>query len=69
MAKKSKDPRTLTCQRTGRTFVYAGVGRPPKYHPDIQEAVRKEQRSNAQKAKRNAAGAKRKASIAEAAAA
>ena len=51
MAKKDKGPRILTCIRTGRTFEYSGVGRPPKYHPDIRAAVQKEQRKAARKSR------------------
>lgn len=47
MAKKSPGPRVLTCQRTGRKFEYAGVGRPPKYHPDVRADVRRDQRKSA----------------------
>lgn len=46
---KSKGPRVLTCQKTGRKFEYAGVGRPPKYHPDVRESVRKDQRKQSRK--------------------
>lgn len=44
MAKPKKTDRILTCQHTGKTFVYSGVGRPPKYHPDVQEGIRAGQR-------------------------
>lgn len=46
MAKPAKTDRILTCQKTGRTFVYKGVGRPPKYHPDVVAEVRAAQRKN-----------------------
>lgn len=65
MTKKDKGPRELVCQRTGRKFIYAGVGRPPKYHPDIQESIRKEQRAASQKAKREASKTKRAKAVAE----
>lgn len=63
MAKKEKQigPRILTCAKTGKTFEYMGVGRPPKYHPDVVKEVRKSQRGNAQKRKREANAAKRAA--------
>lgn len=51
--------RELVCARTGRKFTYCGVGRPPKYHPEVAEQVRKEQRSAAQKRKRLEAIGKR----------
>jgi hypothetical protein len=44
MARATKTDRILTCQKTGKTFVYSGVGRPPKYHPDVQNEVRAGQR-------------------------
>jgi hypothetical protein len=47
--------RILTCVRTGRTFAYRGHGRPPKYHPDIVEQVRKEQRTKSAKGRKKAA--------------
>lgn len=66
MAKKEKAPRILTCQKTGKTFEYVGYGRPPKYCPEIAAEVRKEQRRNAQKAKRQAAAKVRVAKTSEA---
>lgn len=66
MAKKEKQPRILTCQKTGKQFEYVGYGRPPKYCPEIAAEVRKEQRKAAQKNKRAAASAARAAKTSEA---
>lgn len=65
----TREPRFLTCQKTGKQFTYAGVGRPPKYHPAIQAEVRAGQRKAAQKAKREAAKAEKVRQAAQALAA
>lgn len=57
MARNTKPAREriLTCERTGKKFEYRGHGRPPKYHPDIVETVRKEQRQKSAQNRRKAA--------------
>lgn len=55
MTRNPAAARTLTCQRSGRTFEYRGVGRPPKYHPEIAPVVRAEQRKRAARNRRRAA--------------
>lgn len=58
MSKKAKSdaPRVLTCALTGATFIYSGVGRPPKYSPDAQKLIAKGRRRKAYQAKREKDG-------------
>ncbi len=66
-APKETGPRVLKCAKTGREFLYSGVGRPPKYHPDVKKAIDKEARKARYDAKQAASGksVKRKAPAAE----
>lgn len=52
--KTPKEPRYLTCEETGKQFLYRGVGRPPRFCPEVAERKNKERRAKAQSDKRAA---------------